>query len=97
MQNHTGGVDDMKALCKPIEVIASFDIEGKILPVRFRYLDDREDVSVVKIDRILKMDMASFAGNKVFKFSCASHCNGLRKTYEIGYEIDSCHWFVYMS
>lgn len=85
----------MSSLRKAIEVIASFDIGGKVIPIRFRYLDDQDNVSVVSIDKIVKRDIDRFAGNKMLKFSCRSNFNEQNKIYEIRYEIDTCHWFLY--
>ncbi|MGE5633243.1 MAG: hypothetical protein ACM3TR_19435 [Caulobacteraceae bacterium] len=85
----------MKSARKPIEVISLFDFEGNVSPIRFRYIDDHEIALVVSIDKVLKKDIDKFAGNKMLKFSCISNLNGLSKTYEIRYEIDTCRWFLY--
>jgi hypothetical protein len=59
----------MKTLRKPVEAIVLFSLEGNPVPIRFRYLDDGSELVTVKVDRVIKMDIDKFAGNKMMKFT----------------------------
>ncbi len=85
----------MKLLRKPIEVIAIFDIEGNPTPIKFRFLDEGEEVLVVKVDKVLKKDIDKFAGNRMIKYTCESCIRGEAKPFELRYEVDSCRWYLY--
>ena len=77
----------MKLLNQPIKVMAIFNTDGKIEPVKFR-LDDQ----VVMIQKITKVYEEQTVGNKRLVFVCQH--NG-RDIYEIKYELDSKTWYLF--
>lgn len=82
----------MKVLMKPIEMIASFNIEGKLRPARYRLVEENV---VIKIDRIDYIEEEKLAGNKMYIYRCTSIVGGAEKVYELKYEIGTCKWFLY--
>ena len=85
----------MKTLRKPIEAIVLFDLEGNPVPIKFRYLDDAEELVTVKVDRIIKKDMDRFAGNRMIKFTCQTNIGNQAKPFELRFEIDTSRWYIY--
>lgn len=85
----------MKALRKPIEAIVLFDLEGNTVPIKFRYLNEAEELVTVKVDRIIKKDIDKFAGNRMIKFTCQSCIGNQIKPFELRFEIDTSRWFIY--
>jgi hypothetical protein len=85
----------MKILRKPIEAIVLFDLEGNPAPIRFRYLDDGEELVTVKVDRIIKRELDKFAGNRMIKFTCQTQIGNQVKPFELRFEIDTSKWFIY--
>ncbi|WP_026477923.1 hypothetical protein [Alkaliphilus transvaalensis] len=85
----------MKLLRKPIEMVAWFDYEGNTTPVKFRLLNELEENTVIKINRIIKKELDKFAGNKMIKYTCESCINGDVKLLELRYELDTCRWYLY--
>ena len=85
----------MKILRRPIEVIAWFDLEGNPAPIRFRYLDDQDEISIVKVDHIVQKDVEKLGGNKIIRYTCESMQCGQVKPFEIRYELETCRWFLY--
>ncbi len=77
----------MKILNEPIKVMAVFNTDGKIEPVKFR-LDDK----VVKIEKIMKIYEENIVGNIRIVFVCIH--NG-KDIFELKYEIDSNTWFLF--
>ncbi len=77
----------MKLLNHPIEMIAVFDIDGKITPAKFRYED-----KVVRVEKIIKRQKEKLAGNERWVFTCMHQQNYL---YELKYEIDTQKWFLF--
>lgn len=77
----------MKFLNHPIDMIAVFDAEGKIVPFKFKYKD-----KAVKVEKIMKSYEEKLAGNKRIVFVCMH--NG-KDIYELKYELDSHKWFLF--
>ena len=77
----------MKIINQAIKVMAIFQTNGKIEPLKFR-LDDK----VVHIEKIMKTYEEKIVGNKRIIFVCLH--NG-KDIYELKYEIDSKIWYLF--
>ena len=80
----------MKTIMQPIEMIAWFDIPGKLRPIRFRY-----EGKVVKVEQIIRISEEKLAGNLMKIFECQSEIHGQQKRFELKFEIGTCKWFLY--
>ena len=80
----------MKTLMQPIEMIAWFDIPGKLRPIRFRHNGD-----VVKVEQILKISEEKLAGNRMTIYDCQSEIHGQMRRFELKYEILTFKWFLF--
>jgi len=85
----------MKLLRKSIEVIAWFDADGNSKPMKFKLLNEEEENTVIKVDKIVKREIDKFAGNKMMKYTCESCINGELKLFELRYEMDTCKWYLF--
>lgn len=83
----------MKILSKPIKMIAWFNDNGNINPIKFQIQEDGN--RVVKIDRVIKKEQEKLAGNIMEKFTCVSNINGAEKIYEVKYDSKSYKWILY--
>ncbi|MDF2949637.1 MAG: hypothetical protein K0R07_1674 [Sedimentibacter sp.] len=77
----------MKILNEPIKVMAIFNLDGKIEPVKFR-LEDK----VVRIEKIMKIYEENIVGNKRMIFVCLHKGKDI---YELKYELDSKTWYLF--
>lgn len=77
----------MKILNEPIKVMAIFNTDGKIEPVKFR-LEDK----VVRIEKIMKIYEENIVGNKRMVFVCIHKGKDI---YELKYELDSKTWYLF--
>lgn len=77
----------MKILNQPIKVMAIFNTDGKIEPVKFR-LDDK----VVRIEKIMKTYEEKVVGNNRQVFVCIH--NG-KDIFELKYELMTNVWFLF--
>ena len=77
----------MKIINEPIKVMAVFNTNGKIKPVKFR-LNDK----VVRIEKIMKTYEESIVGNTRVVFVCLH--NG-KDIFELKYELDSKTWYLF--
>ncbi|HKM00770.1 MAG TPA: hypothetical protein VJ083_01815 [Sedimentibacter sp.] len=77
----------MKIINEPIKVMAVFNTNGKIEPVKFR-LNDK----VVRIEKIMKTYEESIVGNTRIVFVCLH--NG-KDIFELKYELDSKTWYLF--
>lgn len=84
----------MKVVAKPIDIICYFDKNG-VHPVRFRVEGLDEELLIIKIDKIIKVDMERFAGNKMLVFDCQSNMDGEMRTFQLKYELESCKWMLF--
>ena len=81
----------LKVIAKPIQMIAWFNKDGSINPIRFKI--DEEESKVIKIDRILKRDKEKLAGNVMEKFVCSSCIDGIE--FEIKYDVTKYKWILF--
>ena len=83
----------LKVIAKPIQMIAWFNKDGSINPIRFKI--DEEESKVIKIDRILKRDKEKLAGNVMEKFVFSSCIDGIEKIFEIKYDVTKYKWILF--
>jgi hypothetical protein len=74
----------LKIMNEPIKVMAVFEKNGKITPIKFRLNDQ-----VVKVQKILK---TYETGNRYVMFVCEH--NG-KDIYELKYNIKENLWYLY--
>ncbi len=77
----------MKILNEPIKVMAVFNTDGKIEPLKFMHED-----KVVKIEKIMKVYEENIVGNTRIVFVCLH--NG-KDIYELKYELSSKTWYLF--
>lgn len=80
-------------IAKPIQMIAWFNKEGSINPIRFKVEEDGE--KVIKVDRVLKSEQERLAGSIMEKFTCTSIINGVEKIFEVKYDSKSYKWILF--
>lgn len=84
----------MKVICKPIDMIAWFEKEGHVHPIKFR-VHEGDESRVIVIGRIRCASTEKLAGNLMYVFECESEIDGLLKIYEIKYEMATCKWILF--
>lgn len=77
----------MKILNEPIKVMAVFNTDGKIEPIKFRH-DDK----VVRVEKIMKVYEESTVGNTRLVFVCLHNAKDI---YELKYEISTKTWYLF--
>lgn len=82
-------------MVSPIEMIAWFDKEGKINPIRFKVLEGDEN-QVIKIDKVLSRDAEKLAGCLMWRFVCLSVIDGVEKRYSIKYDMGNNRWILFL-
>ena len=84
-----GGI--MKVVARPIEMVVSWtDTKGNINPVRFKITNEDETNSVIRIDRVICVDKEKLAGNNMLVYKCQSVISGVKRLYELKYELGTC-------
>lgn len=83
----------MKVVAKPIQMIAWFNKDGSINPIRFKIEEDGD--KVIKVDRVLKTERERLAGNIMEKFICSSIIDGIERLYEIKYDSNTYKWILF--
>lgn len=83
----------MKVVAKPIQMIAWFNKDGSINPIKFKVEEDGD--KVIKVDKILKAEQERLAGCIMEKFTCSSCINGVEKIFELKYDSKSYKWILF--
>ena len=74
----------------PVQMISCTDTNGKITPIRFRFLDNTGELVNVKIDRILSTDQNK---NRVgANFCCTAQIHGFQKSFTLWYNYFAHEW-----
>jgi len=84
----------VKVVMKPIEVIASFNLNGVSTPLKFRIIENGFPV-VITVEHVSFRSEEKLAGNKMITFRCQSMVKGLSKVFELKFEPDSGKWFLF--
>lgn len=84
----------MKVYMKPIKMIAWFEENGKLTPIRYQLNDEKENIAI-KVDKIITVGEEKLAGNRMYIYRCQSIVEGTEKVYELKYELSTCKWFLY--
>lgn len=84
----------MKVVAKNIEMIAYFEEDGKIKPIRFR-IREEESFKVVSIAKIMKIDSEKLCGNRMWVYTCSAVIDNIEKVFEIKYDIEKCKWILF--
>ncbi len=85
----------MKVVCKAIDMVAWFEKNGKVHPIKFRIKGNDDENKVITIDRIRCVKLEKLVGNQMYVFECESMINDVFKIYEIKYEIATCKWVLF--
>lgn len=85
----------MKVLRQPVDMIAWFNVEGIIMPLKFRLETEANLLQTVKIKDILYHKEEKVAGHLTRTYACTVILNGLSKPCELKYELDTCKWILF--
>ena len=85
----------MKVVRQPVDMIAWFNVEGVIMPLKFRLETEDHTLKTVKIVDILYHKEDKIAGNNVRTYACTININNLEKSCEIKYELNTCRWVLF--
>jgi hypothetical protein len=85
----------MKVIRQPVDMIAWFNVEGVIMPLKFRLETEHHTLETVKIHKILYHTEEKVAGNLIRTYACTIQQNNLEKPCEIKYELGTCKWILF--
>ncbi len=85
----------MRVIAKAVDMMAWFQDDGAIHPIRFRLKNEEGAQQVIKVDRICSKELEKLAGNLMMVFKCQSEINGVLKPYELKYELETCRWILF--
>ena len=84
----------MKSVAKSIKMIAWFDEDGKINPMKFK-IEGEDEGKLIHINRILNRELEKLAGNIMWKFTCSSIIDGIENVYQIKYDLLASKWLLF--
>nr|WP_207753660.1 hypothetical protein [Clostridium paridis] len=76
-------------------MVAWFDKEGVLHPVRFRFHNEDQSDMRVKVDRVITRNIEKLAGNKMIVYNCISEIEGISKQFQLKYELSTCKWILF--
>ena len=80
----------MKVISKEIEIVAYFDIDGSIKPLKFR-LEEDDTYKVIKIEKVISTQLE----DKMLIFKCSTTIGEREKVFEIKYDIENFTWVLW--
>lgn len=89
-----GGIA-MKVLRQPVDMIAWFNVEGVIMPLKFRLETEEHRLKTIKIQDILYHKEEKIAGLLTRTYACTVIINGVSMPCEIKYELNTCKWILF--
>ena len=84
----------MKIIYKPVDMIAWFEKNGQIHPIKFKFSESNIN-QVISVDRIQSIHSEKTPGKAIHVFECQSTMDGILKQYQLKYEINTCTWYLY--
>lgn len=85
----------MKVYMKPVRMIACFENNGILTPVKFQTSNENTGNITIKVDKITLREEEKLAGNRMIIFKCQSTIDNIEKVYELKYEVNTCKWYLY--
>lgn len=85
----------MKVLMEPIEMIAWFTKDGKPHPIKYKLANAEKEDITIKVDKIITREEEKLAGNRMIIFKCQSILDGIKRIYELKYELSTCKWYLF--
>lgn len=82
----------MELINKPIEMIAVFNKEGNIKPIRFRLMNEDAQYNVVKIEHVNVINKEKYQGIWHYIFVCVITLNNRQRLCEITYNTQTLEW-----
>ncbi len=85
----------MKILMKSVDMICVSNKDGKISPIKYKFVGKDEQIHIVKINKILERNEERLAGNRMYIYKVMSIINNSQRVYEMKYELATCKWYIY--
>lgn len=73
-------------VAKDVELIAVFEKNGKITPIKFK-CEEEEETKVVLVDKILKSQLQKIAGINIWRYECKSCVEDREINYVLKYNM----------
>lgn len=78
-----------------VDVVALFAKDKRPVPLRFRYEDEKGEVAVVKVGRVISVEGdLSDRRDPMFIYRCESVVDGVLREYELGYRVTRNEWYL---
>lgn len=84
----------MKIVNIPVEVITHTDINGKINPIKIKYIENNES-KIIKINKVIKTDINKYGGNTNYIYLCNSVMDNKNFYFELSYNISLTKWYIF--
>lgn len=85
----------MNLIRQPVDMIAWFNVEGVIMPLKFRIETEDHLLKTVKIKDILYHKEEKIAGNLTRIYACTAIVNNIEKFCELKYDLSTCRWLLF--
>ncbi len=82
----------MKLINKPIEMIAVFNKDGKIEPLKFRLMNEDDQYIVIKVAQVNVINKEKYQGVWHYIFVCVITLNNRQRLCEITYNTQTLEW-----
>lgn len=78
----------------PVDVIATFNVEGRIKPNYIRIEDESHELQTYKIDSVVFTKEERYAGSDTLRFCCDILQGNRKRNIQIKYHIPTHQWVI---
>lgn len=78
----------------PADVISLCEADGRIRPLRVRFIDEEQIYRKMNIDHILRRDHVNFVGAEAELFLCQTSFEGKRWLIRLKYSLRNHSWCI---
>ena len=79
----------------PIQVIAHWDADGTLRPLRFRYEDEQRQYHTVSVDKITDTRKVDYVGVEALLYLCKGRVDDWDHLYELKYTLRTHKWTLF--
>lgn len=87
--------EGVKVYNKSVDMIAWFQKDSAIRPMRFKLTQDDGEEITIKVNRLINRTTEKVAATIYENFKCQSVINNVERVYELRYDQKNFKWILY--
>lgn len=85
----------MKVWMKPVDMISISSREGRLTPLRFKWMEGDGEPRVIRIQRVISCKEEKLAGNRMLVYVVETLTEDTVRIFEMKYEPGTLKWYLF--